>query len=121
MTAAGVAGHYRSGENELRIAASGRDEIRIDFSGVYLTVSGAANIGDAAGEARLDGDRAVLVPDGTEGCAITLRFRADGSIRVTQAGADFECGFGSNVHADGIYRRTTGRPAGEGTSGGATR
>ena len=112
VTARQVNGTYRDrGGSEFKILALGAGRLRVEFNGVYSYRSPAggmtANTGTASGEARIEGDVAEFVPEGTEGCRITLRFLPRRLV-VTQRGADHECGFGHNVSAGGTYTRRSG-------------
>jgi hypothetical protein len=81
--------------------------LRISIGAVYpyRTANGemTANTGEAEGTVKLVGDTAFFKPEGTEGCTIKLVFKPQ-SLIVTQQGADYECGFGHNVTAEGAYK-----------------
>jgi hypothetical protein len=66
-----------------------------------------ANVGDASGEATIENDTAVFVPEETGDCKITMTFLPNGKLKVEQRGE--ECGFGHNVRADGTYRKISNR------------
>ena len=51
VTASQVNGVYRYYKNEFRVLALGHNKLKIQFDGIYLTVSGSPNIGSATGEA----------------------------------------------------------------------
>ena len=42
-------------------------------------------------------------------CRLRFTFGPD-ELTIEQDGADFECGFGGGVHADGHYRRISRKP-----------
>jgi hypothetical protein len=71
------------------------------------TLSKSINMGDAFGEAIIDGNIATFKPPDTERCEITLVF-LPGKLKVTQDGSDADCGFGHNVYATGTYRKIRG-------------
>ena len=66
-----------------------------------------ANLGDASGEATIENDVAVFVPEGAGDCKITMTFLPNGKLKVEQKGV--ECGFGHNVYADGTFRKISNR------------
>jgi hypothetical protein len=110
VTAAQVNGVYRFYKSEFRILALGQQKLKVQFDGVYVTVSKSVNIGYAGGEATIEGNVATFVPPDTERCKITMKF-LPGKIVVTQDGDDFECGFGHNVNAAGTYKKIkSGKP-----------
>ena len=110
VTAAQVNGVYRFYKSEFRILALGQQKLKVQFDGVYVTVSRSVNIGYAGGEATIDGNVATFVPPDTERCKITMKF-LPGKMVVTQEGGDFECGFGHNVNAAGTYKKIkSGKP-----------
>jgi hypothetical protein len=110
VTAAQVNGVYRFYKSEFRILALGQQKLKVQFDGVYVTVSRSVNIGYAGGEATIEGNVATFVPPDTERCKITMKF-LPGKLVVTQEGDDFECGFGHNVNAAGTYKKIkSGKP-----------
>ena len=110
VTAAQVNGVYRFNRSEFRILALGHNKLRVQFDGVYTTISKSVNVGYAAGEAIIDGNIASFKPPDTDRCEITLVFLR-GKLKVEQSGSDFECGFGHNVNATGTYRKIrSGKP-----------
>jgi hypothetical protein len=100
-------GTWRNERNTFKIWALGNGKLQIAFRGTYESKSDLvriANVGEGAGIAVLQGDTAILRLEGTgKGCRITLKF-SDGSLIAKQEGA---CGFGSEVSADGTYRRVS--------------
>jgi len=104
VTAAQANGVYRSYKSEFRILALGHNKLKVQFDGVYTTLSKSINMGYAFGEAIIDGNIATFKPPDTERCEITLVF-LPGKLKVTQDGSDADCGFGHNVYATGTYRK----------------
>ena len=110
VTAAQANGVYKFYDNEFRILALGHNKLKVQFSGVYHTLSKSVNMGEASGEATIDGIVATFVPEETQGCKITLTF-LPGKLVVKQDGDDATCGFGHNVNAAGTYRKIrSGKP-----------
>ena len=110
VTAAQVNGVYRFYQSEFRILALGHNKLKVQFDGVYVTVSKSVNLGYAGGEATIEGNVATFVPPDTEHCKITMKFLS-GKMVVTQDGDDFQCGFGHNVNAAGTYKKIrSGKP-----------
>jgi hypothetical protein len=66
-----------------------------------------ANLGDASGEATIENDVVVFVPEEAGDCKITMTFLPNGKLKVEQKGE--ECGFGHNVRADGTFRKISSR------------
>jgi hypothetical protein len=62
-----------------------------------------ANLGDASGEATIENDIAVFVPEEAGDCKITMTFLPNGKLKVE------ECGFDHNVRADGTFRKISDR------------
>lgn len=111
VTAAQANGTYRSYENELRILALGHNKLKLQFDGVYRTISKSVNTGYAAGEATIDGNVATLDLPEFGPCKINIVFLPRNRLKVTQEGDSPDCGFGHNVRADGTYRKIrTGKP-----------
>lgn len=114
VSGAEVTGTFRDESNsEFKILALGKGKLRVAFSGVYefktANGEGMANVGEAGGTAEIFGDTATFIPDETEQCTITLKFLTRRRLKVTQQGTDAECGFGHNVSADGLYKKTSGK------------
>lgn len=110
VTAAQANGIYRYYQSEFRILALGHNKLKIQFDGIYMTVSKSPNMGSASGEATIIGNVATFVPADTQGCKITMTF-LPGKLKVTQDGSDADCGFGHNVYATGTYRKIrSGKP-----------
>jgi hypothetical protein len=111
VTAAQINGVYKSRGNDFRVLALGRNKLQVQFNGEWMTRYGYPNIGEAIGEATIDGNVATFVPGETKNCKITMIFLPPSKMVVTQEGSDAACGFGHNVMADGTYRRVKpGRP-----------
>jgi hypothetical protein len=110
VTAAQINGLYRYGRNEFRILALGQNKLKVQFNGEWMTRGGYPNIGEAMGEATIEGNVATFIPGDTTGCKITMTFLKN-KMRVEQEGLDADCGFGHNVVATGTYRRVkAGKP-----------
>ena len=109
VTAAQANGTYRSGENEIRILAFGKNKLRIqmDLLWRYRNPEPGANIGEAHGEATIEDEVATFRPEGTEDCTITIKFLPRNKIKVTEDHM-LNCGFGFNVSSQGIYRKVRG-------------
>lgn len=110
VTAAQVNGVYRYYRSEFRILALGHNKLEVQFNGEYMTRAGYPNIGEARGEAEIEGNVATFIPGETTGCKITMTFLRN-KMKVDQQGSDAACGFGHNVYATGTYRRVkSGKP-----------
>ena len=112
VTAAEATGTYRDveGSSEIRILALGHGKLKVQLALVYEFKSGEgpmANLGDASGEATIENDVAVFVPEGFGDCKITMTFLQNGKLKVEQQSE--ECGFGHNVRADGTFRKISSR------------
>ena len=105
VTAAQANGTYRSYDNELRILSLGHNKLKVQFDGVYHTISKSVNTGYAEGEATIDGNVATLDLPEFGPCKITMVFLPRNRLKVTQEGDSPDCGFGHNVRADGTYRK----------------
>lgn len=91
------------GDNRLKVVLGANYEYKID--GDWL-----ANSGSAEGVVTLNGNKAILVPEGFESCQIKMDFSVANKINVHQSGTDSDCGFGSSVNAGGIYVKTSDDP-----------
>src|SRR2546429_8007825 len=100
VTAAQINGVYKSGRNDFRILALGHNKLQVQFNGEWMTRYGYPNIGEAIGEATIEGNVATFVPGDTKNCKITMTFLPANKMVVTQEGSDAECGFGHNVMAE---------------------
>ena len=110
VTASQVDGVYRYYQSEFRILALGHNKLKVQFDGVYMTVSRTPNLGTATGEAVIDGNVATFKPEDTQQCEITLVFLPN-KLKVVQEGSDADCGFGHNVNSTGTYRKIkSGKP-----------
>jgi hypothetical protein len=108
VAGAEATGTYRDveGSSEIRILALGHGKLKVQLALVYEFKSGdglMANLGDASGEATIENDVAVFVPEGFGACKITMTFLPNGKLKVEQQGE--ECGFGHNVYANGTFRK----------------
>ena len=111
VTAAQANGTYRSYDNELRILSLGHNKLKVQFDGVYHTISKSVNTGYAEGEATIDGNVATLDLPEFGPCKINLVFLPRNRLKVIQEGDSPDCGFGHNVRADGTYRKIrSGKP-----------
>ena len=110
VTAAQANGVYKYYDNEFRILALGHNKLKVQFSGIYHTLAKSVNMGDASGEATIEGNVATFIPPDTQGCKITMTF-LPGKLVVKQDGEDFTCGFGHNVNSAGTYKKIrSGKP-----------
>ena|SRR2546430_4427564 len=110
VTAAQINGVYKSGRNDFRVLALGHHKLKVQFNGEWMTRAGYPNIGEAIGEATIEGNVATFIPGDTTKCKITMTFLRNKMI-VEQQGLDADCGFGHNVMASGTYRRVkAGKP-----------
>jgi hypothetical protein len=112
VTAVEVNGVWENseGNQEFKVLALGQQRLRVEFFGTWVGSSAGANIGEATGIARIEGATAVFKPKDTISCTFTLKFQ-DGLMKVSQEGDSAACGFGMNVSAEGIYRKTqAGKP-----------
>ena len=110
-------GKARGSYNEILIQALGRNKLKVEMGLTYpYQVNGewSANTGEAGGEAVIEGDTAIFVPDNPdnptsedEKCKITLKFTKPGTLLVTTEN-NINCGFGHNVSADGTYQKVSG-------------
>ena len=108
VTARQANGTYRSYDNEIQILALGNNKLKVQFDGVYHTISKSVNTGTAVGEAKIEGNVATLELPEFGACKITIVFLRNNRLKVTQEGDSPDCGFGHNVRADGTYRKIRG-------------
>ena len=108
VTAREANGIYSSYDNTIRILALGNNKLKVQFDGVYHTISKSVNTGYASGEATIEGNVAVLELPEFGPCKITMVFLRNNRLKVTQEGDSPDCGFGHNVRADGTYRKIRG-------------
>jgi hypothetical protein len=110
VTAAQINGVYKFDRNDFRILALGHNKLKVQFNGEWMTRGGYPNIGEAIGEATIEGNVAIFIPGDTTRCKITMTFLKN-KMQVVQEGLDAECGFGHNVIATGVYQRVkAGKP-----------
>jgi len=107
VTPAQVNGLYRYRRNDFRILALGHHKLKVQFNGEWMTRGGYPNIGEAIGEAEIEGNVATFIPGDTTKCKIIMTFLTN-RMEVTQEGYDADYGFGHNVMATGTYRRVKG-------------
>lgn len=104
-------GKFKGSFNEIKILALGKGKLRVSFGLTYPYVDGtgelSANVGEAQGEATIEGDTAVYTDDEYGPCKITIKFVKPGEIRVTQEEENAGCGFGMNVTAEGTYKKSS--------------
>src|ERR1043166_10291473 len=87
VTAAQINGVYKSGRNDCRVLALGHNKLQVQFNGEWMTRAGYPNIGEAIGEATIEGNVATFVPGDTTKCKITMTFLRN-KIVVEQEGMD---------------------------------
>ena len=104
VTPAQINGVYKDGRNDFRVLALGHNKLQVQFNGEWMTRGGYPNLGEAIGEATIEGNVAIFVPGDTTKCKITMTFFPN-RMKVVQEGLDADCGFGHNVMASGTYRR----------------
>lgn len=104
-------GKYKGSSNEIQIQALGNNKVKIGFDLVYpYTMANGdlmANVGQALGEAEINGDEAVFTQSEGGTCEIRVKFIKPGVIKVTQEESEAGCGFGMNVSAEGTYRKVS--------------
>ena len=102
-------GKYKGTSNEIKILALGGGKLKVSFDLTYpfTTSNGemSANVGQAVGEATIEGDTAIYSTSDGGNCAITIKFLKPGMIKVTQEQDGAGCGFGMNVSAQGTYKK----------------
>ncbi|WP_242604744.1 hypothetical protein [Legionella busanensis] len=92
--------------NTLTVQALGSGKLKISFNLIYPYEANGelqANTGELSGVANIKGDTAVYSSSEYGPCTITITFIKPGKLTVNQEGADFDCGFGHNVYANGTY------------------
>ncbi len=106
-------GRTKGSYEEIKILSVGKGKLKISFELTYPYLDGtgqmSANVGEATGEAEIEGDTAVYESTEFGQCKITVKFVKPGAIKVTQTGNDTDCGFGHNVNASGDYKKISGR------------
>lgn len=104
-------GKYKGNSNEIQIQALGNNKVKIGFDLVYpYTMANGdlmANVGQALGEAEINGDEAVFTDSEGGTCSIRVKFVKPGVIKVTQEQEGAGCGFGMNVSAEGTYKKVS--------------
>lgn len=71
VTPAQINGLYKYYRNDFRILALGHHKLKVQFNGEWMTRGGYPNIGEAIGEATLEGNVATFIPGDTTQCKIT--------------------------------------------------
>src|SRR6266446_1984161 len=104
VSASQINGVYKYDRNDFRVLALGHNKLKAQFNGEWMTRGGYPNLGEAIGEATIEGNVATFIPGDTTKCKITMTFLRNKMI-VEQEGLDADCGFGHNVVARGTYRR----------------
>lgn len=105
-------GKFKDVSNEIKILALGGGKLRIAMDLIYpYVVNGemSANMGYLDGEASIKGDTALYESSEFGKCRIKIKFVKAGTIKVTQEGADSDCGFGHNVFSQGTYRKVSSK------------
>jgi len=105
-----VTGSYRYVLNTLDVLELPDHKVRISFSGYWPNDHKRVetrNVGGFDEIVPLNGRTAVVNPEYSDECAITLRFKSN-RVEVTQEG--YRCGFGFNVEAEGSYRKVSSKP-----------
>src|SRR6267142_6535039 len=74
VTAEQINGLYRDGRNDFRILALGHHKLKVQFNGEWMTRGGYPNIGEAIGEANIEGNVATFIPGDTTKCKIIMTF-----------------------------------------------
>jgi hypothetical protein len=104
-------GKFKGNYNEIKILALGKGKLRVSFDLTYPFVDGTgqmeANVGQIDGDAGIQADIAMFTGGDSGECRIRLKFVRPGVIKVEQQGDSTGCGFGFNVSADGIYKKTS--------------
>jgi hypothetical protein len=65
VTAAQINGLYRYDRNDFRVLALGHRKLKVQFNGEWMTRGGYPNIGEAIGEADIEGNVATFIPGDT--------------------------------------------------------
>ncbi len=106
-------GRFKSSSSDIKIQALGKGRLHIamDLVYPYRTPKGelSANMGELDGKASIMGDTAIYESKEFGTCKITIKFVRPGTIKVSQSGSDFDCGFGHNVMSDGTYRKVSSK------------
>ena len=110
VTASQVNGTWRCRKNTIKVWALGGGKLQVDVDCIFEYKSSAygpmANLGQAAGTAKIEGDTAVFIPtDDEKDGKITMRF-VGGKMIVEQTGT---CGFGHRVYATGTYEKVSAK------------
>jgi len=106
-------GRFKDSYNEILIQALGGNKLKIEMKLIRPNQIAedriSVNVGEANGEAVIQGDTAVFTAYDKELCKIRLEFTKPGLLDVTmESGSGIGCGFGPNVSADGTYIKISG-------------
>lgn len=93
-----------SGVKELHLAYVGKGKLKVSYN--LKSSSKPPAIGVGGGDANVSTDVATFAKSGA--CSIAMRFEPGNRLAVTQTGSDTDCGFGSNVTANGEYTKSRG-------------
>ena len=104
---------FKDSYNEILIQALGGNKLKIEMKLIrphqIAEDRVSVNVGDANGEAVIQGDTAVFTPEDAideKSCKIRLEFTEPGTLIVTtKLGGSTPCGFGNGVYADGTYKK----------------
>lgn len=115
VSAAEVTGTFSTGgpnDNQIRIAALGRNRLRVQFSLIYAwrmdDGQWMANTGEPGGVALIEGDTATLdLSENERECRLKMTFVAPGTVEVEETGECAGIVGGLNVSAFGTYKKTS--------------
>lgn len=107
-------GKFKGIFNEIKIRSLGNNKVKVGFGLTYPFTADdgnlSANVGEAVGEAEINGDTAIYSTSEDGGkCEITIKFVKTGQIKVTQTQEGAGCGFGLNVSAQGTYKKVSSK------------
>src|SRR5712671_2002398 len=74
VTASQINGVYKYDRNDFRVLALGHNKLKVQFNGEWMTRGGYPNLGEAIGEATINGNVATFIPGDTTKCKITMTF-----------------------------------------------
>jgi hypothetical protein len=111
-----IGGEFKPNFNEIKLLALGDNKVKVSFYLISPRRIGpgkddiTANLGQAIGEAEINGDTAVYLANKYGGkCEITIKFVKSGQIKITQNEEERGCGFGLNVRATGTYKKVSSK------------
>ncbi len=99
-------------DNQVAILDVGNGTLKFNFFGSWPHINGdgekVAHIGEISGEIILKGSKALFASEEYEDCKLLFTFSKE-RVAVEQLGerGGWGCGFGTNVEADGQYRRVS--------------